>query len=83
MALMTRDEFIAYAHEATSTEALEPIYERISECASEIAMFGDSGPGSLYHLYRDVAEVKRIEARLAQLMGREPRDFRFRLPSPR
>lgn len=72
---MTRDEFIAYAHEVTSGEAMEPLYERLAEHASEVAMFGDSGPGTAYYLHQSIAELYSIERQLARLENREPRRF--------
>jgi len=81
--LMTRKEFIAYAHEVLDPEALECLYERISEHNGEVAAFGDSWPGALVQIHDSVGRVKSIEARLAQLEGRAPRDFRFRICSPR
>jgi len=80
--LMTRGEFIAYAREVLHPESLECLYERISEHNGEVAAFGDSWPGALPQLHESVGRVKSIEARLAQLEGREPRDFRFRIMHP-
>lgn len=83
MALMTREEFLAYASDATSCEALEPLYETISEHNSEVAAFGDSWPGALIRIHASIRDVKRIEATAARLQGRAPRDFKFRVMSPR
>ena len=83
MALMTRDEFIAYAHEALSGEALEPLYETIAEHNGECVAFGDSWPGALVRIHASIADVYKIERQLARLEGREPRDFRFGVRSPR
>jgi hypothetical protein len=80
--LMTRNEFIAYAHEVLADDALEPLYDTISEHNGEVARFGDSWPGALVHIHASIAEVKSIERRLAQLEGREPRAFRFAVRSP-
>lgn len=81
--LMTKQEFIAYAHEALSGEALEPLYETISEHNGEVAAFGDSWPGALVSIHSRIAEVKKLEATLARLEGRAPREFHFRVSSPR
>lgn len=82
MVSMTREQFIAYAHEVTSPEALESLYERIAEHNNEVAMFGDSGPGRLRSLHESISEVKKIEATLARLEKREPRNFYFAPRSP-
>jgi len=81
--LLTREEFIEYAREATSYEALEGLYETISEHNGECAAFGDSWPGALVRIHASIAEVYSIERQLARLEGRVPRDFRFRVSSPR
>lgn len=83
MPLMTREEFIAYAHEATSADVLEGLYETISEHNGEVAAFGDSWPGALVRIHASIADVRKIERQLARLEGREPRDFHFRASSPR
>ena len=80
--LMTREEFITYAHDVLADEALEPLYETISEHNSEVAAFGDSWPGALVHIHSSVAEVKNIERQLARLEGRVPREFHFYVKSP-
>lgn len=80
MRLMTREQFIAYAHEVLSD--LEPLYETIAEHNGEVARFGDSRPGALVQIHRRVAEVRSIERQLARLEGREPRQFHFRVSSP-
>lgn len=79
---MTKEEFIAYAHEALDGEALEPLYEQISEHNGEVAQFGDSWPGALVGIHRSITQVKKLEATLARLEGRAPRDFGFRVSSP-
>jgi hypothetical protein len=81
--LMTREEFIAYAHEALNPEALEGLYERISEHNGEVARFGDSWPGAMIQIHSSIAQVKGIERQLARLEGRPEHDFRFRVQSPR
>jgi hypothetical protein len=81
--LMTREEFIRYANEALSGEALEPLYEHISEHNGEVARFGDSWPGALVGIHSSISQVKKLEAQLARLEGRAPRDFRFQVSSPR
>jgi hypothetical protein len=80
---MTRDEFIKYAHEVLSDEALEPLCDKIMEHNAEVAQFGDSWPGALVEIHASVASVHRIERQLARLEGRQPRDFRFAVRSPR
>ena len=83
MKLMTRQEFIRYANEALDADALEPLYDTITQHNSEVAAFGDSWPGALYRIHRDIAEVRSIERQLARLEGRVPREFRFHVSSPR
>jgi len=82
MQLMTKDEFIAYAHEALSDEVLEPLYDLIAEHNGEVAHFGDSWPGAIVRLHATISEVKAIERQLARLEGRQPRDFHFRVSCP-
>lgn len=82
MPLMTKDEFIAYAHESLSGEALEPLFETISEHNGEVAAFGDSWPGALVRIHASIAEVHNIERQLARLEKREPREFRFNVRHP-
>jgi len=81
--LMTRKEFIAYAHEVLNGEALESLYETISEHNGEVARFGDSWPGALVQLHSSISEVKSIERQLARLEGRPERNFHFCVSSPR
>ncbi len=83
MALMTQKEFIAYAHSVLDQDALEGLYDTISEHNSEVAMFGDSWPGALVRIHASISEVKRIEKQLARLEKRAERDFGFRVSSPR
>ena len=80
---MTREEFICYAYEALSDEALECLYDTIAEHNSEVAGFGDSWPGALVHINSSIAEVYSIERQLARLEDREPRNFRFSVSYPR
>lgn len=82
MPLMTKEQFIAYAHEALSPEALEPLYERIAEHNGEVARFGDSWPGALVQIHSSISEVRSIERQLARLEGRAERDFPFNVRSP-
>lgn len=82
MPLMTKEEFIAYAHEVLSHEALEPIYETISEHNGEVAAFGDSWPGALVHIHKQISEVKSIERQLARLENRPERNFYFSVRCP-
>ena len=71
MTSMTREEFIVYAEELLFGEGSECLFERIAEIKSEIAMFGDSGPGSIYHLREDVAQYNRVGATWSRLTGRK------------
>jgi len=77
MPSMSREEFVAYAREMTSAEVLEPLYERIAEHNAETAQFGDSGPGVAYRIFESIRQVKRIEATLARIERRAPREFHF------
>lgn len=83
MALMTKEEFIDYAREALDGEALEPIFETITQHNAEVAQFGDSWPGALIRIRAMVASANKLEATLARLEGRAPRDFGFRVFHPR
>jgi len=80
---MTRQEFIRYAHEALDADALEGLYEHISEHNGEVARFGDSWPGALRSIHSSIAQVKGIERQLARLEGRPERNFRFNVSAPR
>lgn len=80
---MTRNAFIRYAHGVLSQDALEPLYERIGEHNAEVAGLGGSWPGAMVEIRASIAEVHSIERQLARLEGREVRDFRFRVSSPR
>lgn len=80
--LMTREEFIAYAHEALDGDSLEGLYEIISEHNGEVARFGDSWPGALVGIHARISEVKSIERQLARLEGRPERNFHFRVSAP-
>lgn len=82
MRLMTKAQFIIYAHGALSDEALEGLYETISEHNGEVARFGDSWPGALVRIHASISEVKGIERQLARLERRPERDFRFMVRSP-
>lgn len=81
MALMTQAEFVAYAHEMLND--MECLYDTIAEHNGEVAQFGDSWPGALVRIHKQIREVKRLEACLARIERREPRDFQFRVYSPR
>lgn len=76
---MSRDEFVSYAHEYLFGEGVEGLYENISQCASEIAAYGDSGPGSMLCLGEQIAEFNRVADRYTQLTGHAVQ--RPRLPS--
>lgn len=80
---MSRNEFIAYAHEVTSPNALESLYETISQHNAEVAAFGDSWPGALVEIRKDIKELKQIESTLARLECRNPREFKFFVSLPR
>lgn len=82
MQSMTKDQFIAYAHEALSGDVLEPLYEKISEHNGEVAAFGDSWPGALVSIHASISQVKGIERQLARLERRPVRDFHFYVRSP-
>lgn len=83
MPAMTQDEFVKYARNALSGDALEGLYDVIAEHNGEVAAFGDSWPGALYRIHAQIAEVKSIERQLARIEKREPCDFKFRVMSPR
>lgn len=80
--LMTRDEFIAYAHRALDADALECLYETISQHNGEVAQFGDSWPGAMIGIWAGIDGVNRLERQLARLEDRPVRDFRFGVRSP-
>ena len=71
MTLMTREEFIVYAEDLLFGEGSEGLFETIAEIKSEIAMFGDSGPGSIYRLREEVARYNNIGATWSRLTGRK------------
>lgn len=80
---MTRKQFLRYAHELTSWEAMECLHERIAEHNNEVAAFGDSWPGALFHIHNAINRINAVERQAARLEGREPRSFRFNVSSPR
>lgn len=82
MALMTQAQFVDYAYQVLSIEALEPLFERIAEHNSEVAAFGDSGPGTQCRIYESVHAVMGVERQLARIEGRAVRSFGFRVSSP-
>lgn len=82
MPLMTKDQFIVYAHDALSPESLESLYETISEHNGEVAAFGDSWPGALVQIRARIDEVKKLERQLARLEGRDERKFHFSVKFP-
>jgi len=69
MTTYTKSQFIAHVEECFSGEALEPLYERCAEIQSEICMFGDSGPGSMYHLRQDLDEMRSMARQYKRLTG--------------
>lgn len=66
---MTVTDFIEYASEYMFGEGCEGLYENISQCASEIAQFGDSGPGTMLRLGEHIAEFNKIADRFTALTG--------------
>ena len=83
MKLMTRDEFIAYAHGLLDPEGMECLYDTIAQHNSEVAAFGDSWPGALVKINEDVQLCNNVERQLARLEQRQPRDFHFSVRWPR
>ena len=83
MESMNREQFIRYAREALDPDVLAGLYERISEHNGEVTQFGDSWPGAMISIRRQIDHVHSIERQLARLEGREPRCFHFRVQSPR
>ena len=65
---MSAAEFIDYAHDYLY-EGSECLFDNITQCASEIAMFGDSGPGSMLRLGEQVGEYNRVADRYTALTG--------------
>lgn len=65
---MSVTDFINYAYDYLY-EGSEGLYENISQCASEIAMFGDSGPGSMLRLQEHIAEYNKVADRYTELTG--------------
>jgi hypothetical protein len=57
---MSEAEFLTYAREVLFGDSLECLCESIAEHNSEVAMFGDAGPGSGYRLHRSIAEYNAI-----------------------
>lgn len=50
-------------------EGCEGLFENISQCASEIAMFGDSGPGSMLRLREQIDAFNKIADRYTEITG--------------
>jgi hypothetical protein len=67
--LMTREEFIEYAHEALFGEGFESLCESVAEHNGEVAMFGDAGPGSALQLLKRLAEYRSIARQYERLTG--------------
>lgn len=65
------NDFVNYANEYLFGEGCEGLYENISQCASEIAMYGDSGPGSMLVLREQIEDFNKIADRYTQLTGRD------------
>jgi hypothetical protein len=78
---MTRDEFVKYANEFLCEDNFYGYCESVAEFNSEVAMFGDAGPGAALPLFAFQRQVASVERQLARLENREPRSFR--LPAPR
>lgn len=83
MKAMNEKEFIAYAHEVLDGEAMEPLYDTISEHNSEVAAFGDSWPGAMIRIHESIAFVNKVERQLARIEKRPVRNFGFVVRSPR
>ena len=66
---MTRDEFVSYAYEILFGEGAEPLFEQIAEFNSEVAMFGDAGPGAGCRLRQSIDEYNRIARQYERLTG--------------
>ena len=81
--LMTREQFLQYAGEVTDGEAVECLHELIAEHNNEVAAFGDSWPGAMVSIRNNIDRLNAIERQAARLEGREPRNFRFNVNSPR
>lgn len=69
MNLMTADEFVKYANDVLFGDGAECLFESIAEAKSEIARFGDAGPGRLHSLRQSVREYNSIGARWSKLTG--------------
>ena len=80
--LMTAEEFISYAREYLFGEDSECLFERIAEHNSEVAAFGDAGPGSGYRLRQSIDEYNRIADRYEKLTG-DKVQFRPMIRAPR
>lgn len=65
---MTMIDFLHYAGTYID-EVGEGIAETCTQCASEIALFGDSGPGTMLRLSESIAEFNKIADRYTQLTG--------------
>jgi hypothetical protein len=82
-ALMTRDEFIDFAHGMTNDESIAILAEQIAEHNGVVALYGDAGPGSARRLHSELADLRSIERQLARLERREPREFFLRIRGAR
>lgn len=80
--LMTKNEFVEYANEVLDDEAIACLQEACDEFSSEVARFGDAGPGAGISIRSRVAFINGIERQLARIERRAPRDFRFRVRYP-
>jgi hypothetical protein len=70
MKLMTAEEFIEHAErEIYSGEFDEMIGEAIAQAKSEVAMFGDAGPGQIKNIRESIAEYNCMLSRYNKLTG--------------
>lgn len=79
--LMTRDEFLEYAQWVLG-EGAESLYEQLAEYNSEVAMFGDAGPGAGLRLHQAIAEYNGVARQYARLTNTTFVPFRGVMRSP-
>lgn len=68
---MTDKEFIVYASDMLFGEGDESFWEIVGEIKNEVAMFGDSGPGTMLHVRRMVQERNNVARQYTRLTGTE------------
>lgn len=66
---LTKDQFVEMAREYIFGEGCEGLYENISQCQSEINMYGDSGPGTMLRLQEQIGEFNNIADQYERLTG--------------